>query len=387
MQLYCALGGLQMYAIGSVRKATAAWGTALQLAIELSDVDYELRALRAVWAEAINAGEFRQALQLAERFHERANAATATGDQAIAERLLGTALHFLGEQSPAWEATIRMLAQYSSSASSSHIVRYQFDQEATARAIRARILWVWGRTDSAFEDLEDTISNITAIDHALTLVHVLTVAACPIALLVGDLEAARRYNQRLRALTEPRVLDIFYSYCLCFDADLMIRCGKIEGGLKSLEAPMRELRQSGFNQGLVFFLMTRARGLLAVHRAAEAATSMAEALSVCERTGEAWCLPEVLRLQGEVTLAQGSPDGTDTAIGLFNRALSLAREQQALAWELRAASSLVRCMKVDDLRLEAALCVLREVMAKFAEGRAQPDFVAAATLLGPSGQA
>jgi hypothetical protein len=155
--------------------------------------------------------------------------------------------------------------------------------------------------------------------------------------------------------------------------------------LRGLEAPLRELRQSGFNQGLVFFLMTRTRGLLAVHRPAEAVTSIAEALAVCERTGEAWCLPEVLRLQGEATLAQHSAHGTDTAIELFTRALSLARDQQALAWELRAASSLVRCMNGDDLRLEAARSVLREVMEKFAEGRDQPDFVAAATLLAPAG--
>jgi predicted ATPase len=387
MQLYCALGGLQMYAIASVRKATDAWGAALQLAIELDDVDYELRALRAVWAEAINAGEYRRALQLAERFQEQASAAAATGEQAIADRLLGTALHFLGEQSSAWQAISRMLAEYSASAASSHIVRYQFDQEATARAIRARLLWVRGRSESAFADLEDTISNITASDHALTLVHVLTVAACPIALLVGDLEAARRYNQRLRALTEPRVLDIFYSYCLCFDAELTIRGGKVEDGLRSQEAPLRELRQSGFNQGLVFFLMTRARGFLAVHRASEAATTMAEALSICERTGEAWCLPELLRLQGEVALAQRSPHGTDTALGLFTRALSLARDQQALAWELRAASSLVGCLSGDDLRLESARSTLREVMAKVTEGREQPDFVAAAALFGPTGPA
>jgi len=81
--------------------------------------------------------------------------------------------------------------------------------------------------------------------------------------------------------------------------------------------------------------MMRARGLLVLDRGSEASAAVAEAVGICERTGERWCLPELYRLSGEITLRQQCSGSTETAIEAFHRALLLAREQQALAWELR----------------------------------------------------
>jgi hypothetical protein len=51
---------------------------------------------------------------------------------------------------------------------------------------------------------------------------------------------------------------------------------------------------------------------------------------------------EMLRLRGELLLARDGLAASGEALTCFQRALQLGREQCALAWELRAAMSLVR---------------------------------------------
>jgi hypothetical protein len=53
-----------------------------------------------------------------------------------------------------------------------------------------------------------------------------------------------------------------------------------------------------------------------------------------------WCGPELLRAAGLRILAEHGASASDDAQRRFERALELAQEQGALAWELRAASTL-----------------------------------------------
>jgi predicted ATPase len=68
---------------------------------------------------------------------------------------------------------------------------------------------------------------------------------------------------------------------------------------------------------------------------------LAEALAAVDRTGERYCEVEVYRVQGELLLRQAVPDAPQ-AEACFQRALAIARHQQARSWELRAAMSLSR---------------------------------------------
>jgi predicted ATPase/DNA-binding winged helix-turn-helix (wHTH) protein len=380
MQLHAALGGLQMYAISSVRQSNNAWETALEIAAELGDGDYQLRAIRALWAEAINSGEFQRALSLAERFRELALQKGSVADQVVSDRLVGTALHFLGKQEEADAVTERMLSRYAASSARSHVVRYQFNQNVSARIVRERILWMRGRTESALRDIKENVSEALALDHTMSLCNVLTQAACPIALLAGEFGTAERYIDLLRDRTEPRALDIWYAYAICFGAELEIERGNVEIGLSRLQSTMEELLRSGFGHYRTSFLMARARGFLALNQGADADATIAEAMSICERTGERWCLPEMYRLKGEITLHQRGRRGIDPAVTAFHEALKLAREQQALAWELRAATGLARCLS-EDRRIDDARTILSQILAQFAEGHDRPELAAAATLL------
>lgn len=380
MELHAALGGLEMYATSRVKQSNSAWETALAIASELDETDYQLRALRALWAEAINGGRFQQALRLAQRFQEVSSRAGEADDQIISDRLIGTALHFLGEQEPAHAATERMLDRYVGFDSRSHIVRYQFNQRVAARIIRGRILWIRGQTESALRDIEENVAEALTLNHTFSLCNVLTQAACPVALLAGELDTAQRYVDLLHEHTEARALDIWYMYAVCFDAALEIERGGVELGLARLQPAMEKIHRSGFEHYRTSFLMMRASSYLLLDRGADASADIEEAMEICRRTGERWCLPELHRMRGEIVLNQHGRGGIDAAAEAFNQALLLAREQQALAWELRAATSLALCVSGDG-RVDGARIVLSQVYAQFTEGFHRPELIAAAKLL------
>jgi len=69
--------------------------------------------------------------------------------------------------------------------------------------------------------------------------------------------------------------------------------------------------------------------------------SIGEAMTLAETTKERWCEAEVYRTAGEIALMSPEPDAAK-AEGYFERALGVARQQQAKSWELRASMSLAR---------------------------------------------
>ena len=78
-----------------------------------------------------------------------------------------------------------------------------------------------------------------------------------------------------------------------------------------------------------------------------------EAMTAVETTKEKWCEAEVHRMAGEIALMSPEPDAAK-AEAYFERALAVAREQQAKSWELReiflrAVAALSRASASDTL--------------------------------------
>jgi hypothetical protein len=120
-------------------------------------------------------------------------------DRVIALRLRGRSLHFLGEFAQSRRETERMLERYDPPPLRSHLIRFQYDQRLTAQITLARDLWLEGEGDQALALIAEMVADAQALDHTLTLAHVLSDGACFIALWSGDLALAERYTDLLRA--------------------------------------------------------------------------------------------------------------------------------------------------------------------------------------------
>lgn len=96
-------------------------------------------------------------------------------------------------------------------------------------------------------------------------------------------------------------------------------------------------------------------------------------------TKERWCEPEVHRTAGQIALMSSEPDPAK-AKESFERALEVARQQQAKSWELRAAMSLARLWR-DRGKLQQARELLATVYSWFTEGFETLDLKEAKALL------
>ena len=83
-----------------------------------------------------------------------------------------------------------------------------------------------------------------------------------------------------------------------------------------------------------------------------------EAMSAIETTKERWCEAEINRMAGEIALKSPEPDAAK-AEAYFERALAVARQQQAKSWELRTAMSLARLWRDQGKASKRANCWLR----------------------------
>ena len=88
-------------------------------------------------------------------------------------------------------------------------------------------------------------------------------------------------------------------------------------------------------------------------------------------------MAELNRQRGQLLQRQGH---TEAAEELYGKALSIAREQDAKLWELRAAASLARLRRDQGRRAEARE-LLAPVHGWFTEGFDTPDLKEAKALL------
>ena len=96
-----------------------------------------------------------------------------------------------------------------------------------------------------------------------------------------------------------------------------------------------------------------------------------------ERTGERWLEAELYRHNGQLLLHQGHSEAAEQ---LYRKALSIAREQEAKMWELRASVSLAGLRRDQGRRIEAR-DLLVPVYGWFTEGFDTPDLKEAKALL------
>jgi len=97
-----------------------------------------------------------------------------------------------------------------------------------------------------------------------------------------------------------------------------------------------------------------------------------------ETTKERWYEAEVYRVAGEIALK--SPERETKAQAYFERALAIARAQQAKSWELRASMSLARLWR-DQRKRDEARDLLAPVYGWFTEGFDTLDLKEAKVLL------
>ncbi len=368
-QLYAVSIWPQVQAINGTPSAAEAWRETLARAVELGDVRYQLQATRALWVNCFTRGAAAEALALADRFAALAEQTGDPQDQLIARRLRGKSLHFVGDLVGSRLETGQMLELYEPQPA--HLARFQYDQRLTAQIVLVRDLWLQGCADRSLALIEQMVADAHALEHNPTLSYVLFEAACFVALWVGDMDLAARYTGMYRKLHES---DDWRGYADCFEGEILIRQGRAPEGTRLMADAIQRLRTGGYHLYLPTYEGVLAEGLLACGRVGDARETVEAAIDQCNASGEGWCLAELMRVRA---LALAAANLVTEAIDALSHGLEIARDQCALAWELKLASTLA---EIEDS--VAARDALGGVLDRFQEGFGAKDYLHAAATLG-----
>ena len=138
-------------------------------------------------------------------------------------------------------------------------------------------------------------------------------------------------------------------------------------------------QSTGATLGLPLNLSSLARAYADLGRRDDATRCIGEAVTQIEKTKERRYEAEVNRIAGEIALKSATPQ-LEKAEAYLDRALAVARQQQAKSWELRAAMSMARLWRGQGKRDEARE-LLAPVYGWFTEGFDTRDLKEAKALL------
>ena len=243
---------------------------------------------------------------------------------------------------------------------------------------RGWALWILGHPDRGLG------SCIEAVDAAKSLGHPFSVAFAHS--FMADLYLLRReYELALEHAHDARDVCAEHGFVL-FDAWAEMACGralvgvgKAETGTVMLRKGIRNYEATGAEMGKTFWLSLVADAFLAAGTPAAGLDAIRTALAFAAQTGEVAFVPELLRLEGELT-AMADPANRHYAQRCFEAALAEARKRNAKSWELRTRMSLARFY--DGQGPDAAAAALADVCEWFTEGLDSPDLQEARALVG-----
>jgi predicted ATPase len=251
------------------------------------------------------------------------------------------------------------------------------------RVFYARVLWLQGHADEAVHTAEMSVEEAQEIGHAMSLCYALALAACPIALWTGNLTAAAHYTSMLVDQSSLHGLSLLSTFASRFQRVVALKGGDLATGSRPLRISPKEIVDPNVNFGSLTGLTEQAEALGHAGQIGEGLALLEAGIKQSER---GWLTPELLRVKGELLLLQSTPAGAEMVEDLFQQALNEARRQEALSWELRAATSFARLLRKQGRPADAIAC-LQPVYDRFTEGFDTGDLIAAKQLLDELGDA
>jgi predicted ATPase len=155
--------------------------------------------------------------------------------------------------------------------------------------------------------------------------------------------------------------------------------GKASEAIQMITSGITTYRSTSSKVYLPFFLAHLSKAHAELGQFDDAWRCIGEAMTAVETTKERWYEAEINRIKGEIALKLPQL-GSSQAGAYFERALTVARAQQAKSWELRAAMSMARLWHDQGMR-EKARDLLAPVYGWFTEGFDTRDLKEARVLL------
>ncbi|TWB57100.1 ATP-binding protein [Bradyrhizobium sacchari] len=375
-KLACALGWSLFYARKMSNENEVAWLDAIAFARRADSIEYQQRALVGFAFYLLQIGEVARAityLEEATALADRDRDLTATSE---ADRALAWARAFAGELSKSRPVLDRLAATYSLAEGRSRKDANEVYRFITVRFNLPFVAWMQGQADYAARLARDAVEAADRSGHWVSQSNALGLAALPVALETGNLDALESFTMRLRRNLERERISRWVPVERYFSACLRDQRGDPRA-VDDIRAAIDELVECRFLMRIGSYLAVLARAYLRQGRIAEARDTITRAIGHQERQGERWCRSELQRVDAAVLFHAGEPLRAEQQL---LRALTEARAIGAMTFQLRIANDLAARWIATDRRPKA-IRLLASIYDEFTEGFETPDLVAASRLL------
>jgi class 3 adenylate cyclase/tetratricopeptide (TPR) repeat protein len=321
-------------------------------------------------------GEFDLALRLDEGFLRLSRELNDPAGLVLAYASSGRNLFFVGKFTASRSHLDEVLALCDPISHGSLVHQAGNYPHVGSRAYLGNVLYCLGFPDQALELSNAAIAAARRLAHPPSLAASLAISARLLS-LVGDNRALGERADQLIALTTEQSFPFWRAQGAIYRGWVKVKNGDATEGISLLRSGSTAFRGTGAEMSMPHFVGLLARACAIAGQVEEALALSDDALQIAERTGERWFSAELNRHKGQLLLRQGH---TEAAEELYRKALSIAAEQEAKLWELRAATSLARLWGVQGRRAEAR-DLLAPVYGWFTEGFATQDLMGAKALL------
>ena len=243
---------------------------------------------------------------------------------------------------------------------------------------RSLTLWMLGHPQAALADAESALADAREIDHAVTSMNALGFTSLTL-IYCGNYARATAALDELVALAGEKRAGFYEASGILAQSFVMALTGRSSAAVQTMVSGYTNYRSTGATLFTPIYLSYLAKAYADTGEFDHARRWITEATTVVGKTKERWWEAEIHRIAGEIALLSPERDALK-AQSCFERALEIARAQQARSWELRAAMSLARLWRDQGRRAEAH-DLLAPVYAWFTEGFDTLDLKEAKALL------
>jgi predicted ATPase len=335
--------------------------------------------LYGTWACYYVGGEVNKQHAAANEFLSEAETHDDTAAICLAHRTLGTTYFTMGEFSAARNHLERAQRLYDPDR---HLrFRFQYGQDigATVMCYLSWALWHLGYVDQASQLASKAVNRAEEISHPHTLVYTLCHARGMMDVFRRRSDDTKSYAGVVTALCSEHAFPFWAAGGQIFGGWAAINRGEVDAGVGELIRGLAAWRKTGARLWLPVFLALQAEGHFKAGHNQAALDSIDQALATSDETGERWAIAEILRVKANLLLATGRGRREEVE-RLLIESLEIARQQQALCWQLRTSCDLGRLWQ-EQGRNKEALKLLGPIYGRFTEGLQTTDLRHAKALI------
>jgi predicted ATPase len=334
--------------------------------------------LYGVWAASYVAFNGDVTRELASQFVALAEKQGQIVPLMIGRRLMGTSLMLTGDIPKGRAHFNQAFALYDSARHRPLATRFGQDVGVSIFVYRALAHWMLGYPETALADADHALEDAREGGHAGTLMYAQLHTSFT-NILCAKYAAANAQSHEVVRLADEKGAALWKALGTMEQGCVLALSGKASEAIQMITSGITTYRSTGSRVYLPFFLSHLSRAHAELGQFDDAWRCIGEAMIAVETTKERWYEAEINRIKGEIALKLPQL-GSSQAGAYFERALTVARAQQAKSWELRAAMSMARLWHDQGMR-EKARALLAPVYGWFTEGFDTLDLKQAKVLL------